>query len=94
VTFLIPLERRYEEIMGFFEYPGVPFDNNRAERDLSMMEIREKIRGTYRCESHAEAFCDLRAILSSASKQGYALVGTLTELIRSPESLGEKLARG
>lgn len=24
---LIRLEDRYEEIMGFFEYEGVPFDN-------------------------------------------------------------------
>src|SRR5690606_16575129 len=94
LNLLIRLEERYEEIMGFFEYPGVPFDNNQAERDLRMMKVREKISGTFRSQGHAEAFCDLRAILSSATKQRGNLLETLTELLRSPEDLGEKLAQG
>jgi transposase len=80
--------------MGFFEYPGVPFDNNQAERDLRMMKVREKISGTFRSEGHAAAFCDLRAVLSSATKQGKNLLDTLVELLKSPDVLGEKLARG
>ncbi|NLT72548.1 MAG: hypothetical protein GXX91_17885 [Verrucomicrobiaceae bacterium] len=59
-----------------------------------MMKVREKISGTFRSEGHAEAFCDLRAILSSATKQRANLLETLTELLRSPEDLGEKLAQG
>lgn len=94
LNLLIRLEERYEEIMGFFEYPGVPFDNNQAERDLRMMKVREKISGTFRSEEHASAFCDLRAILSTATKQGLGLLRTLAELLRSPADLGEKLARG
>ena len=94
LNLLIRLEERYEEIMGFFEYPGVPFDNNQAERDLRMMKVREKISGTFRSEGHAEAFCDLRAVLSSATKQGENLLDTLVDLLRSPDVLGEKLARG
>lgn len=94
LNLLIRLEERYEEIMGFFEYPGVPFDNNQAERDLRMMKVREKISGTFRSQEHATAFCDLRAILSTAGKQGLELFDTLTELLRSPADIGEKLARG
>ena len=94
LNLLIRLDERYEEIMGFFEYPGVPFDNNQAERDLRMMKVREKISGTFRSEKHAEAFCDLRAVISSATKQGRDLLKTLDELIRSPETLGASLARG
>ncbi len=56
--------------MGFFERPGVPFDNKQAERDLRIMKVREKISGTFWSEKHAEAFCELRAVPSSASKQG------------------------
>jgi len=70
------------------------------------MKVREKIClrpsplrsgcGTFRSEGHAEAFafCNLRAVLSSANKQDRNLLGTLAELVRSPEALGEKLARG
>jgi transposase len=94
LNLLIRLEERYEEIMGFFEYPGVPFDNNQAERDLRMMKVREKISGTFRSEGHAGAFCDLRGVLSSATKQGRDLLATLVELLKSPDALGEKLARG
>ncbi len=94
LNLLIRLEERYEEIMGFFEYPGVPFDNNQAERDLRMMKVREKISGTFRSEGHAEAFCNLRAVLSPATKQGRNVLDTLVELLRSPGALGEKLARG
>jgi len=94
LNLLIRLEERYEEIMGFFENPGVPFDNNQAERDLRMMKVREKISGTFRSEEHAAAFCDLRAVLSSAAKQGCDLIDTIVELLRTPRHLGEALARG
>lgn len=59
-----------------------------------MMKVREKISGTFKSEGHAEAFCDLRGVLSSAAKQSGNLLATLVELLRSPEDLGEKLARG
>ncbi len=104
LNLLIRLEERYEEIMGFFEHPGVPFDNNQDERDLRMMKVREKIClrlsplrsgcGTFRSEDHATAFCDLRAVLSSATKQGHDLIDTIVELLRTPRDLGDALARG
>jgi transposase len=94
LNLLIRLEERHEEIMGFFEHPGVPFDNNQAERDLRMMKVREKISGTFRSEDHATAFCDLRAVLSSATKQGRDLIDTIVELLRTPHRLGNALARG
>ena len=92
LNLLIRLEERYEQIMGFFEYEHVPFDNNQAERDLRMMKIREKISGTFRSDQHAEAFCDLRSVISSARKQSRNLLDTLAELLRSPRDLGDDLA--
>ncbi len=92
LNLLIRLDERYEEIMGFFEYDQVPFDNNQAERDLRMMKVREKISGTFRSDAHASAFCDIRSIISSARKQSRKIIGTLADLIRSPLTLGQRLA--
>jgi transposase len=92
LNLLIRLEERYEQIMGFFEYEHVPFDNNQAERDLRMMKTREKISGTFRSDQHAQAFCDLRSVISSARKQSRNLLDTLAELLTSPADLGDDLA--
>jgi transposase len=95
LNLLIRLEEHYEEIMGFFEYPGVPFDDNQAERDLRMMKVLEKVSGTtFRNVDHAMAFCELRAILSTAAKQGLKLLDTLADLLNSPAEVGDRLARG
>jgi transposase len=93
LNLLIRLEQRYEEIMGFFEYDHVPFDNNQAERDLRMMKTREKISGTFRSYDHAAAFCDLRSVISTARKQSRDILETLRQLIDSPNALGHDLAK-
>lgn len=93
LNLLIRLDERYEEIMGFFEYDQVPFDNNQAERDLRMMKIREKISGTFRSDQHAQAFCDLRGVISCAAKQARNMLDTLTALLCSPTKLGNEFAK-
>ena len=91
LNLLIRLEDRYEEIMGFFEYEGVPFDNNQAERDLRMMKTREKISGTFRTEEHAAHFADIRSVVSTARKQSRNLLATLAQMLHSPKALGDSL---
>jgi transposase len=92
LNMLIRLEDRYEEIMGFFEYANIPFDNNQAERDLRMMKIREKVSGTFRSESHPEAFADIRSVTSTARKQSRDILVTIKEMFHSPRELGKSLA--
>lgn len=94
LNLLIRLENRYEEIMGFFEYEGIPFDNNQAERDLRMMKTREKISGTFRSEEHATLFADIRSVISTARKQSRNLLSTLTDMLRKPAELGNSLVEG
>ena len=92
LNLLIRLDTSYEQIMGFFEYEGVPYDNNQAERDLRMMKVREKISGTFRSGDHAQAFCGIRSIVSCARKQSRGMLATLRALVVSPLSLGDELA--
>ena len=86
------LDKRYEEIMGFFEQEGIPFDNNLSERDLRMMKVREKISGTFRGEAHPSAFADIRSVISTTLKQSRNVLHDLKLLFRAPEDLGRDLA--
>lgn len=92
LNLLLRLEASYDEIMGYFEQEGIPFDNNLAERDLRMMKVREKISGTFRSEGHPEFFADIRSVISTAQKQSQGILELLTGMIRNPVELGETLA--
>jgi hypothetical protein len=55
---------------------GTP--NNLVERDGRMMKLRQKISGGFRSEAGAEDFAVIRSLLSTARKQGWNLLQTLT----------------
>jgi len=89
------MHQRWEQILGYFHYPGLyPYDNNQAERDVRMMKVREKISGTFRSAKHGKAFCDIRSVISSSRKQDRPILETLRRLLVAPAALGESLAQG
>jgi transposase len=88
------MQKHWEEILGFFFYPGVyPFSNNQAEQDVRMMKVREKVSGGSRSEAYGQGFCQVRSIISSARKQGRNMLATLVALQASPLALGHSLAQ-
>lgn len=87
LNLLSRFENLYDEIMGFFEYDNIPFDNNLAERDLRMMKTREKISGTFRSDDHTKAFCGIRSVISTLKKQGRSVMGGIAEVLSNPEGI-------
>ena len=65
-------------MLRFLADPKVPFTNNLAERDGRMMKLRQKISGGFRSEHGAKDFAVIRSLLSTARKQEWDLLQTLT----------------
>ena len=49
----------------------VAFTNNRAERDLRMAKVKQKVSGCFRTRKYAEAYCRISSYLQSMANQGY-----------------------
>lgn len=87
LNLLSRFENRYDEIMGFFEYDDIPFDNNLAERDIRMMKTREKISGTFRSDEHTKAFCGIRSVISTLKKQGRSVMDGIAAMLHNPADM-------
>lgn len=75
---LLRLRDHQEDTLRFLYDPRVPFTNNQAERDLRMMKVRQKISGGFRSDTGVQTFTTLRTVLSTARKQGWNILATLT----------------
>jgi len=75
---LLRLSTRKSDVLRFLTDPNVPFTNNLAERDGRMMKLRQKISGGFRSDGGAKDFAVIRSLLSTARKQGWDMLKTLT----------------
>jgi transposase len=66
------------ETLRFLTDFDVPFTNNLAEQDLRMMKVTMKISGSFPTLEGAQIFATLRSVVSTARKQGYNILQTLT----------------
>jgi len=75
---LLRLSTRKQDVLRFLTDRNVPFTNNLAEQDGRMMKLRQKISGGFRSDDGAKDFAVIRSLLSTARKQGWDLLQTLT----------------
>jgi transposase len=75
---LLRLSTRKQDVLRFLTDPRVPFTNNLVERDGRMMKLRQKISSGFRSEAGAKDFAVIRSLLSTARKQAWDLLQTLT----------------
>jgi len=65
------LKRHEKAVLLFAKLPQVPFTNNRAERDLRMSKVKQKVSGCFRTCQYAEAYCRISSYLQTMANQGY-----------------------
>jgi len=64
------LKQHEEAVLLFAKNPDVSFTNNRAERDLRMSKVKQKISGCFRRQQYAEAYCRISSYLKTMANQG------------------------
>jgi transposase len=65
------LKRHEEAVLLFAKLPHVPFTNNRAERDLRMSKVKQKVSGCFRTRQYAAAYCRISSYLQTMANRGY-----------------------
>ncbi|VAW76860.1 hypothetical protein MNBD_GAMMA12-2598 [hydrothermal vent metagenome] len=68
------LERlqKYEAaVLLFAKNAHVAFTNNRAEQDLRMAKVKQKVSGCFRTELYAQAYCRISSYLQTMANKGY-----------------------
>lgn len=64
--------KEYEiAVLLFAKKSNVSFTNNRAERDLRMAKVKQKISGCFRTELYAQAYCRISSYLQTMANKGY-----------------------
>jgi len=65
------LKENEEAVLLFAKNPHVSFTNNRAERDLRMAKVKQKVSGCFRTLQYAQAYCRISSYLQTMANKGY-----------------------
>ena len=65
------LQTHEASVLLFAKDPHVSFTNNRAERDLRMAKVKQKVSGCFRTEVYAKAYCRISSYLQTMANKGY-----------------------
>ena len=64
--------QQYEQaVLLFARESQVSFTNNRAEQDLRMSKVKQKVSGCFRKEHFAKAYCRISSYLQTMTNKGY-----------------------
>jgi hypothetical protein len=65
------LKKHETAVLLFAKVSHVPFTNNRAERDLRMSKVKQKVSGCFRTIKYAQAYCRISSYLQTMANKGY-----------------------
>ena len=65
------LKEHCAAVLLFAKKSHVSFTNNRAERDLRMAKVKQKVSGCFRTELYAKAYCRISSYLQTMASKGY-----------------------
>lgn len=60
-----------QAVLLFAKNSHVSFTNNRAERDLRMAKVKQKVSGCFRVLKYAQAYCRISSYLQTMANKGY-----------------------
>ena len=58
-------------VLLFAKKSDVSFTNNRAERDLRMAKVKQKVSGCFRSEMNAKAYCRISSYIQTMASKGH-----------------------
>ncbi len=64
------LKEHESAILLFARNANVSFTNNRAERDLRMSKVKQKVSGCFRTEIYAKSYCRISSYLQTMANKG------------------------
>lgn len=65
------LKKHEFSVLLFAKKSEVSFTNNRAERDLRMSKVKQKVSGCFRKQTYAEAYCRISSYLQTMANKGH-----------------------
>lgn len=65
------LKEHETAVLLFAKESYVAFTNNRAERDLRMSKVKQKVSGCFRNREYAQAYCRISSYLQTMANHGY-----------------------
>lgn len=78
-------------VLLFTKDPHVAFTNNRAEQDLRMAKVKQKVSGCFRSEDYAHAYCRISSYLLTMANRGYnPLIAIQMALAGNAQAIGRE----